>query len=88
MQNNISTVFPSVTKEEIKNLYKMRSEFVHGKCSVGSCQLIEETIDLTEDFIESSRLATALLLATIRKLIKNNSKGIKFWNTVSFEYER
>lgn len=87
LQKNISTVFPEITKDMIKNLYKMRSKFVHGDISVGNYQLFEETIDSTRDYDEPAKLAIALLLATIRKLIVNDAISIKFSETISFEYK-
>ena len=87
LQKNINTVFPMVRKDMIKNLYKMRSEFIHGEISVGNFQLIDETIDSTHDYSEPCKLAIALLIATVRKLIENDATGIKFKETISFEYE-
>ena len=86
LQKNMTTVFPCITKEMIKNLYKMRSKFVHGEISMGNYQLIEEIFDCTRDYEEPSKLAIALLIATIRKLIENDATSIKFRETISFEY--
>lgn len=87
LQKNISTVFPSITKDMIKKLYRMRSKFVHGEIPVGNYHLVEEIIENERDYIESSRLAVALLIATIRNLIENNATTIKFKEMISFEYD-
>lgn len=86
LQKNMTTVFPCITKEMIKNLYKMRSKFVHGEISMGNYQSIKEIFDCTRDYEEPSKLAIALLIATIRKLIENDATSIKFRETISFEY--
>lgn len=87
LQKNISPVFPSITKDMIKKLYRMRSKFVHGEIPVGNYHLVEEIIENERDYIESSRLAVALLIATIRNLIENNATTIKFKEMISFEYD-
>lgn len=86
LQKNLTTVFPSVTKEMIRDLYKMRSKFIHGEISVGNYQLIEEIFDCTHSYDEPSKLAIALLIATVRKLIENDATSIKFKESLSFEY--
>ena len=86
LQKNMTTVFPCITKDMIKNLYNMRSKFVHGEIPMGNYQLIEEIFDCTRDYDEPSKLAIALLIATIRKLIENDATSIKFRETISFEY--
>lgn len=87
LQKNINIVFPVVKKDMIKNLYRMRSKFIHGEISVGSFQLVDETIQSTHDYNEPCKLAIALLIATVRKLIENDATSIKFKETISFEYE-
>ncbi len=87
LQKNISTVFPNITKDMIKKLYTMRSKFVHGEMPVGNYPLIEEIVDVARDYDESLKMAVALLIATIRKLIENDASNIKFMEKISFEYE-
>lgn len=87
LQKNISAVFPNITKDMIKKLYTMRSKFVHGEMPIGNYPLIEEIVDVARDYDESSKLAVALLIATIRKFIENDASNIKFMEKLSFEYK-
>ena len=48
--------------------------------------MIEEIIDCTYDYDELSKLAIALLIVAVRKLIGNDATSIKFGKVNSLEY--
>ena len=54
---------------------------------LGNYPLIEEIVDVARDYDKSSKLAVALLIATIRKFIENDASNIKFMEKLSFEYK-
>ena len=85
LQNRINYIFPNITKEQIKHIYKMRSDFVHGKIGINLCPDYSDLSDFKFDDV--SFLATALLLETIRRLIENNAETIKFNETITYNFQ-
>ena len=86
LQNRITHLFPSVTKTDIKNMYQLRSEFVHGNKRIGILYSIDDQIENEEDYKNNAMLSAALLIESIRILIAHNALGIEFQQTISHTY--
>lgn len=86
LKNRLNIVFPNVSQESINDIYKKRSEFVHGNLPIddfGCCHFN----DAVEYNVTSATLASVLLIDSIRLLIKNNATAIKFSTNISYKYE-
>ena len=86
LQNRITHLFPSVTKTDIKNMYQLRSEFVHGNKRIGILYSIDDQIENEEDYKNNAMLSAALLIESIRILIAHNAAEIEFQQTISHTY--
>ena len=71
LQEAIPTVIKGVTAEEIKELYRIRSDFVHGSLPF---PLYGEK-NITLEFFNVNK-AAAILLETVRLLVENNANRI------------
>lgn len=86
LQKRITTVFPAITKEQIKQIYAKRSKYVHGEIKIGLFPFYDEVMEDDHDFYDSATLATAMLIETLRILIANNSVSFVFYENITFDY--
>lgn len=86
LKKRIPFMFPTVTEEQIENIYNRRSEFVHGKVEMSMCKDYTDMMDGIFPFDEASFLACAIFIETIRKMIKNNAARIAFDVQDSYRY--
>lgn len=86
LQKRITTVFPTVTKEQIKQIYAQRSKYVHGETKIGLFPFYEEIMENDDEFYESATLATAILLESLRLLIANNSTSFVFRECITIDF--
>ena len=87
MQKRINNVFPSITKEQIKDIYKKRSDFVHGETKINVHKDYSDIINGVSQFDDAPLLAVALLIESIRLLIANNAKSILFNEHISHKFK-
>lgn len=86
LQKRITTVFPTITKEQIKQMYAKRSKYVHGEIKMGLFPFDDEVIEDDMDFSETATLATAMVVESLRLLIANNSTAFVFHENITFNY--
>lgn len=87
LQSRITHIFPSITRRQIKHLYDLRSNFVHGGKLIGVKYSDDETYEDDCEYKEYAFLSYALLVETLRLLIHNNAETINFSSTISYEYQ-
>lgn len=87
LQKRINHIFPLITKEQIKNIYKKRSDFVHGKEKIHLYNDYTDMMNGIFPYDNVSFLATALLFETIRKLIANDATKIIFHEQISYQFQ-
>lgn len=87
LQNRINYLFPSITKEQIRNIYKQRSDFVHGKVRMNLCKDYSDVMNGDLQFDDSAILACALLMETMRLLVKNNATTLSFSEQLSHQFD-
>lgn len=75
------------TKNMIRDMYKMRSKFVHGKIGPAPLTNVENEDKIIDNYdqplFEAASTATAILLATIQYVISKGWKNITFTKTLS-----
>jgi hypothetical protein len=86
LQNRINYLFPSITIEQIKYIYQQRSNFVHGKIKMNLYNDYSYTSNEDFQFDDAAILACALLMETIRLLVKNNATKISFSEQLSHKF--
>ena len=86
LQRRLNCVFPTITQQQIKDMYKKRSDFVHGNVTVSLYHDYSDAINGHIPFDESALLASALLFETIRRMIANNATQIAFSEQISYQY--
>lgn len=87
LQKRINYLFSDVAKGKIKDMYNLRSKFVHGEFEMGACPLLIEII-FNEDAIKDTVfLATALLLESLRILVLHDATEIKFNETITHSFK-
>lgn len=86
LQENISTVFPTIKQEEIKKIYNIRSKFAHGETLI---PILNSFLELGEDksVYEAEELCLEVLLESIRMLIKNNATEFIFLKEIKFGFK-
>lgn len=87
LQNRINYLFPSITKEQIRSIYKQRSDFVHGKVRMNLCKDYSDMMNGDFQFDDAAILACALLMETIRLLVHNNATRLSFSEQLSHKFE-
>lgn len=87
LKKRIPLVLPAVEIQQIKDLYRIRSDVVHGKMQLGICFSWREIYETDDVYEKQGVFATALLLASIRKLIVQNATTINFTEKVEHSYE-
>lgn len=87
LQKRITTFFPSVEKEQIRNIYNLRSKFVHGEMIIGNYNMIDEIVENEIAIEKETLLAIVLLLETVRMLISQKAEKIDFKESVSYSFE-
>lgn len=86
LQKRITTFFPSVEKEQIRNIYNLRSKFVHGEMMIGNYNMIDEIVENEIAIEKETLLAIILLLETVRILISQNAEKIDFKESISYSF--
>lgn len=86
LQKRINYLFPSITKDQIKNIYSQRSDFVHGKVEMMMFKDYNDEINDILQFDDAAILACALLLETLRMLAVNNASKISFNEQLSHKF--
>lgn len=86
LQKHINHIFPSITKEQIKSIYRKRSDFVHGKEKINLYKDNSDIMNGIFPYDDVAFLATALLFETIRKLIANDATKIIFHEQISYQF--
>ena len=87
LQHRINHVFPSVTKEQVKDIYNKRSKFVHGEPKMNIYEDNTDILNGVFQFDEEPILAIALLIESIRILIANNSSKIVFDEQITHQFQ-
>ncbi len=86
-QKRINCIFPSITKEQIKNIYNKRSKLVHGEMIINT---YKDYFSFSDNGIsyddEEAQLAIALLTESIRLLIANNATKLIFNEQISYRF--
>lgn len=88
LQKRIRSVFPNVTAADIRKMYSLRSNFVHGELKMDTCCVTLPSAD--EESVnahKTSTLATALLLESIRKLIAQNATCFHFEENIQYSIQ-
>lgn len=85
LQQRIKAIMPFLDEKRVKDIYNMRSRFVHGSAEFSIFDSYSEfdDDDTTLDLVD---LAKALLLETICLLIHNNASKLQFEETVTPHY--
>lgn len=78
LKTRIPLLLPSICAQQIHDLYKVRSDVVHGNLQLGICLSLQEALDNDDIFENNAILATAILVASVRKLIINHSIALSF----------
>lgn len=86
LQNRIHRVFPNITMEQVKKLYKARSNFAHGDTTIGSYDLLLDLINGHFDLSTEAIFASAIFIETLRMLIANNAVTIDFLEKLQVEF--
>lgn len=86
LQRRINHIFPSVTKEQVKDLYSKRSKFVHGELKMNIYEDYTDILNGVFQFDKEPMLAVALLIESIRILIANNSSKIVFDEQITHQF--
>lgn len=77
LKNTIPKLFPEITEEDINQLYRKRSDFVHGDIFFPTNeQYRTESMDGVFEYHKIARLASTLLLVSIRTLVETDSTQI------------
>ncbi len=87
LQRRVNHIFPSITKEQIKDIYTKRSKFVHGEIKMNIYSDDTDILNGVSQFDEEPILAAALLIESIRILIANNSTRIAFDETITHNFK-
>ena len=87
LKKRIPLVLPGIDSQQIKNLYKIRSDVVHGNIQLGICLSMPEAIENDDEYENNGILAAALLFASVRKLIEKDSTAISFKEITEYSYE-
>lgn len=86
LQNRIHTVFPEISKDQIKKMYNIRSNITHGEGDMASSIV---WLDLINNDMENEQMAvfsSALFLESIRRLISHNAIGFTFEERMNITY--
>lgn len=87
LAKRLSCVFPGVSMQSIRAMYRMRSKFVHGEMIMDVFSVIREESTEQEEKVDAvALLAVALLIESMRKLVKHNSKRFNYTEQISFSY--
>ena len=86
LQNRINHVFPSVTKEQIKQIYNVRSSISHGSGDISSSIVWLDLINSNKEYEELAILSSSILIESIRMLVANDATSFVFKEDVNITY--
>lgn len=86
LQNRIHRIFPNISMDQVKKLYKARSRLAHGDTTIGSYDLLLDLINGDFDLSTEAIFASALFIGTLRMLIANNAVKIDFIEKLQVYY--
>ena len=83
LKKNIAAVFPSLQEADLNKVYKLRSKFVHAGSDIS---FLDSFIGFANDSTlkESLELASAILIESIRLLIRSQASRFVFKETTSY----
>ena len=80
-------MFPAIEESQIKNMYTARSDIVHGKIKLGTYYFPREIIEIDDAIEKACILGVALLVESIRKLIKEDATHYIFQELIKYKCE-
>lgn len=87
LAKRLACVFPNVSMQSIKEMYRMRSKFVHGEMKMDVFSIIRKEFTEQEKEVDTvALLAIALLIESMRRLVKHNAKRFSYTEQISFSY--
>lgn len=87
LQNRIHAVFPSVTRNQIRKLYDVRSSISHGDGDISSAIAWLDLINSNKEYEEKAVLSSAILIESIRILVAKNATEFVFKEELSVAYD-
>lgn len=87
LTKRIPTVFPVIEEDQIKKMYTARSDIVHGNISIGNYYIIQEIVKTDDAIANACVLGVALLVESIRKLIKEGATKYTFQEFTKYKCE-
>lgn len=87
LTKRIPAVFPAIEESQIKNMYTARSDIVHGKIKLGTYYFPREIIEIDDAIEKACILGVALLVESIRKLIKEDATHYIFQELIKYKCE-
>ena len=89
LQNRIHSVFPDISQNQIKEIYKDRSVFTHGCFRITSHDLFGDFLNGNFKYENEAIQASAIFLESIRMLIANNAVKMVFHEKtlIDFKFE-